>query len=73
MQGLTIMRATEYDDSEDGAFGVSDHSANMRFVSYRCPVVERHIKLPDVPSPDATFSSTPEEFREYVSIIRAMK
>jgi sialic acid synthase SpsE len=73
MDGVTILRATEYDDKEDGALGVSDHSANMRFVSYRCPMIERHIQLPDVPSPDDSFSSTPEQFREYVATIRAMK
>jgi sialic acid synthase SpsE len=73
MDGVTILRATEYDDKEDGALGVSDHSANMRFVSYRCPMVERHLRLPDVPCHDEAFSSTPDEFREYVKAIRAMK
>ena len=73
MDGVTILRATEYDDKEDGALGVSDHSPNMRFISYRCPMVERHLQLPDVPSPDDSFSSTPDDFREYVKAIRAMK
>lgn len=73
VDGVTILRATEYDDKEDGALGVSDHSANMRFVSYRCPMVERHLRLPDVPCHDEAFSSTPDEFREYVKAIRAMK
>jgi sialic acid synthase SpsE len=73
VDGVTILRATEYDDKEDGALGVSDHSANMRFVSYRCPMVERHLRLPDVPCHDEAFSSTPDEFREYVRAIRGMK
>ena len=73
MDGVTILRATEYDDKEDGALGVSDHSPNMRFISYRCPMVERHLQLPDVPSPDDSFSSTPDDFREYVKAIRAMR
>jgi sialic acid synthase SpsE len=73
MDGVTILRATEYDDKEDGALGVSDHSPNMRFISYRCPMVERHLQLPDVSSPDDEFSSTPEQFREYVKAIRTMK
>src|SRR5580704_238299 len=73
VDGVTILRATEYDDKEDGALGVSDHSANMRFVSYRCPMVERHLRLPDVPCHDEAFSSTPDEFREYVKSIRNMK
>lgn len=73
MAGLTILRATEYDDQEDGALGVSDHSGNMRFISYRCPMVERHIRLLGVPSPDDSFSSTPEEFAKYVAKIRSLK
>lgn len=73
MDGLTILRATEYDGKEDTALGISDHSNNMRFVSYRCPMVERHLQLPDVPSPDDLFSSTPSDFRRYVAAIRAMK
>lgn len=73
MDGVTILRATEYDCKEDGALGVSDHSAHMRFITHRCPMVERHLRLPDVPSPDDAFSSTPDEFREYVKKIRALK
>ena len=73
VDGVTILRATEYDDKEDGALGVSDHSQNMRFISYRCPMVERHLRLPDVKSHDDAFSSTPDEFREYVKAIRAMR
>jgi pseudaminic acid synthase len=73
MDGVTILRATEYDCKEDGALGVSDHSNSMRFVTSRCPMVERHLRLPDVPSPDDAFSSTPDEFREYVAKIRAMR
>lgn len=73
MDGVTILRATEYDSKEDGALGVSDHSNCHRFITPRCPMVERHIRLPDVPSPDDSFSSTPEDFRQYVSKIRGLK
>jgi sialic acid synthase SpsE len=73
VDGVTILRATEYDDKEDGALGVSDHSGNMRFISHRCPMIERHLRLPDVPCHDEAFSSTPDEFREYVKAIREMK
>lgn len=73
MDGVTILRATEYDCKEDGALGVSDHSNSMRFITARCPMVERHLRLPDVPSPDDEFSSTPDEFRKYVAAIRAMR
>ena len=71
--GVTILRATEYDGSADCGLGVSDHSKDMRFISHRCPMVERHLRLPDVPCHDSEFSSTPDEFREYVKAIRAMK
>jgi sialic acid synthase SpsE len=73
VDGVTILRATEYDDKEDGALGVSDHSGNMRFISHRCPMIERHLRLPDVPCHDEAFSSTPDEFREYVKAIKAMR
>ena len=73
MDGVTILRATEYDGKCDSGLGVSDHSPDMRFITRRCPMVERHLRLPDVPSPDDAFSSTPEQFREYVRAIRAMK
>lgn len=73
MDGVTILRATEYDGTCDGGLGVSDHSPDMRFISHRCPMVERHLRLPDVASPDDAFSSTPEEFRKYVAAIRNMK
>lgn len=72
MDGLTILRATEYDDKEDVALGVSDHSPDMKFISGNCPMVERHMRLPGVPSHDEAFSSSPFEFKEYVAAIRAM-
>jgi sialic acid synthase SpsE len=71
--GVTILRATEYDGSADCGLGVSDHSPDMRFISHRCPMVERHLRLPDVPCQDEAFSSTPEEFRQYVKAVRALK
>ena len=73
MPGVTILRASEYDGRKDAELGVSDHSNDMRFISAGCPMVERHLRLPDVPSPDDAFASTPDEFREYVKAIRAMK
>lgn len=73
IDGVTILRATEYDGKCDTALGVSDHSPDMRFISSRCPMVERHLRLPDVPCHDEAFSSTPDEFRKYVAAIRALK
>ena len=75
VDGVTILRATEYDDKEDGALGVSDHSQNMRFISISVSdvVAAGIMRLPDVKSHDDAFSSTPDEFREYVKAIRAMR
>jgi sialic acid synthase SpsE len=52
------------------AFGLSDHKGLARYVAPSCPMVERHICLPDVDTPDKAFSSTPDEFREYVAAIK---
>ncbi len=68
--GVTILRATEYDGRADVALGISDHSKDMKFISADCPMVERHLRLPDVPCHDREFSSTPAEFREYVAAIK---
>jgi sialic acid synthase SpsE len=70
--GVTILRATEYDGKTDTQLGVSDHSKNMSFIGLGCPMIERHMRLPDVPCHDEAFSSTPIEFRKYVAKIKAM-
>jgi sialic acid synthase SpsE len=74
MLGLTILAATDYDGSTS-SFGLSDHDpdAIYRIVNadtFDYPMVERHLRLPDVETPDAAFSSTPEEFATYVAAIR---
>jgi sialic acid synthase SpsE len=73
MDGLTILRATEYDGKDDVTLGVSDHSPNMAFIWGNCPMVERHMRLPGVPCHDEAFSSTPDEFKQYVATIRDME
>lgn len=70
--GVTVLLATEYGASEQIQFGWSDHTpaAGSKFVDRSCPMVERHLRLPDIETPDAEFSSTPEEFARYVAAIR---
>ena len=72
---LTILHATKYGVKTDGPLGLSDHIPNgaPRLGWTNCPVVERHICLPDVITPDREFSSTPEQFRNYVRAIRDFK
>ena len=66
--GLTILQASDYNGNIT-PLGVSDHSKEG-LPYHNCPMVERHICLPDVDTPDRSFSSTPEEFAAYVRAIR---
>lgn len=69
--GLTILAATDY-EGETVALGLSDHTPfdGDLFIEPDTPMVERHICLPDVETPDSEFSSTPDEFATYVKAIR---
>jgi len=67
--GLTILAATDYGKTGE-QLGFSDHTIEG-VPSPGSPYVERHIRLPDVDTPDAAFSSTPEEFAAYVKAIRS--
>lgn len=69
--GLTILTASNYDGTYE-QLGLSDHVPGSSFGGslYGCPMIERHLRLPDVETPDAAFSSTPEEFAAYVAAIR---
>jgi sialic acid synthase SpsE len=72
---LTIMRATGYPIDEKPSFciGLSDHSTDgIASPRNTDPMVERHICLPDVKTPDSEFSSTPDEFANYVKIIKGL-
>jgi pseudaminic acid synthase len=70
--GLTILKATEYGTSPYGGWftvlGLSDHT--VEGLPIHAPMIERHLRLPDVETPDAAFGSTPEEFARYVKAIR---
>jgi len=67
--GLTVLAATDYGRTGE-QLGFSDHTIEG-VPSPGSPYVERHIRLPDVDTPDAAFSSTPEEFAAYVKAIRS--
>jgi len=69
--GLTILQASEYGGSVL-PLGLSDHTANRDWPKLFSDgsMIERHIRLPDVDTPDAAFSSTPDEFAAYVKAIR---
>lgn len=66
--GVTILHATHYDGDTE-PLGLSAHGpiVPMR----KAPMVEYHLKLPGVPTPDDDFSLTPKEFAHMVQLIRA--
>lgn len=67
---VTILQATDYQGNMV-PLGVSDHSPwGPPWGARRCPMIERHLMLPDVPCEDSEFSSTPDQFAEYVRAIK---
>lgn len=67
---LTILEATDYEGNLL-PLGLSDHApAGTRYWRSR-PMVERHLMLSDVPNEDQAFSSTPDEFSDYVRGLRS--
>jgi len=68
--GLTILRASDY-EGYFSELGISDHRPDPPAKIFNWPMIERHIRLPDVDTPDAAFSSTPDEFAAYVKAIRS--
>jgi sialic acid synthase SpsE len=72
MPGLTILRASPYGAKAAEALGLSDHSVEGSPFAAFHPTIERHICLPDVETPDTEFSSTPEQFADYVKSIRGI-
>lgn len=67
--GLTILRATDY-DGRHGQYGLSDHSRenvlSVAAAEMGVPMIERHICLSDVKTPDSEFSLNPDQFAEFV-------
>lgn len=66
---VTILEATNYDGILM-PLGLSDHSPIASHDWRTRPMIERHIMLADVPNEDQEFSSTPEDFAEYVRQVR---
>ncbi len=64
---VMILEATDYEGNL-APLGLSDHSRHG--MPCARPMIERHIMLPDVPNEDQEFSSTPDEFADYVKAIR---
>jgi sialic acid synthase SpsE len=70
-EGLTILQASDYDAGMLSNLGLSDHRRQAKSCPHFFgPMIERHLRLPDVETPDAAFSSTPEEFAAYVAATR---
>jgi len=75
--GVTILVASGY-DGEWHPLGMSSHDTKFDDENGPmilpnnpdCPMVEYHLKLPDVETPDSDFSLTPEQFRQVVGWIR---
>lgn len=67
MPGLTILQATDY----EGKIVPLGLSAHGQIVPARdAPMVEYHLKLEGVETPDSEFSLTPSQFRAMVSRLR---
>lgn len=68
---VTILEATDYDGNLN-PLGLSNHAIVALHDGQRRPMIERHMMLADVPNEDQEFSSTPEDFAEYVRQVRRL-
>lgn len=62
--GVTILHATDY-QGEFAELGVSIHHPHVAPL-YSCPMIEVHLRLEGVDTPDAAFSRTPEQLAALV-------
>ena len=62
-----ILQATDY-EGKTVPLGLSDHSCSLPLGNI--PMVEWHLKLPDVETPDSDFSVTPFELKSMINFIR---
>ena len=67
IDGVTILQATDY-IGRIVPLGLSAHRPLMP--AHDAPMVEYHLKLEDVETPDSDFSLTPEELRELIEDIK---
>jgi len=72
--GLTILRAMDYDGTLP-ALGLSNHCSNLSWsvVGSHGPMVECHICLPDVATPDSGFSLNPSQFKAFVDAVKVAR
>jgi sialic acid synthase SpsE len=74
--GVTILLATDY-SGKMIPFGLSSHDTKFTeedgpsfLPSHGCPMVEYHLKLPGVETPDSEFSLTPDQLKQVVGWIK---
>lgn len=65
--GVTILQATDYSGSVV-PLGVSDHG--LKTIPQGVPMIEWHLKLPGVETPDSEISFTPDEMKRKIADIR---
>ncbi len=68
MPGVTILQATDY-NGELASLGLSAHRT-MMLPAPDAPMVEWHLKLEDVETPDSEFSLTLEQMRAHIMRVR---
>src|SRR5882672_935189 len=71
VEGVTIMQATDYDGWHP-PYGLSSHSP-LRLPGPGAPMVEYHLRLEGVDTPDKSFSLTEAQLRINVQLIREME
>jgi len=64
---VMVLHATNYDGSVV-PLGVSDHGCDI--IPTAVPMIEWHLKLPGVDTPDSDFSLTPDEMKQKIEQIR---
>ena len=65
---VMVLHATAYDGSIV-PLGISDHG--MAEVPHDVPMIEWHLKLPGIETPDSAFSLTPDEMKRKIDVVRA--
>lgn len=71
---VMVLHATAYDGSVV-PLGISDHGALSDCVvgHLQVPMIEWHLKLPGVDTPDSEFSLTPDEMRRKIQAVRSIR
>jgi sialic acid synthase SpsE len=67
-ENVNILQATHYDGTMN-PLGISDHGG--RLPVHDVPMIEWHLKLPNVKTPDSDFSMTPGDMRAMISELKS--